>query len=63
MEEKQANKMISKLIKEGSKAKIYNGYSGRGMFGRETFGVQTEECFEPSTGISRDNLGLDYIYY
>ena len=61
MEKEKANKLIRKLKKERYKAKIYEGYSGRGMFGRETFGVTTNKVFDSK--FNRDNMGLDYIYY
>ena len=63
MEKEDALKLIKKLEKQGHEVKLYEGYSGRGMFGDTTFGVQSNNYFEPKSPLRVDNLGLNYIYY
>lgn len=64
MEKIKALKLIKKLKMEGYNASLYEDYSGRGMFGRTTFGVITDaRNVSPKIKLRRDNLGLDYIYY
>ena len=64
MEEKQAKSLVSRLRRQGYEARVYEGYSGRGMYGRTTFGVETSVGqIKTKFSIRSDNLGLNYIYY
>jgi len=68
MKMEKAERMVEKLQDEGYEARLYEGYSGRGMFGRETTGVSTDAhptTAAAVTGVrcSSDNLGLGYILY
>ena len=60
-------KAIVKRInkKEGEEvARLYENYSGRGMFGRKTTGVVAPSLALPnSKKYSIDNMGLDMIIY
>jgi len=63
MEKEDALKFIKKLKKQGCEAKLYEGYSGRGMFGEITFGVQSNKYVEVKSPLRVDNLGLNWLYY
>lgn len=60
-----------KEIAESTESRFYNGYSGRGMFGKECVGIVTgdpqfieeEAVMVGIRGARRDNMGLDYIVY
>jgi hypothetical protein len=67
--------LVHKIIRYCRKKRIrvYRHYSGRGMFGKECIGFcgEDHECaaiavfISKKTGYdySRDNMGLDMIYY
>jgi hypothetical protein len=40
--EGEAKKVVEILEEEGYEASVYEGYSGRGMYGKETWGVSTD---------------------
>jgi hypothetical protein len=68
MKHEDAQKMIAQLEDAGYEATLYEGYSGRCMYGKTTYGVTTD-C-RPVTmelhGIDyprMDGMGLYYIYY
>lgn len=69
MELKKARNAVNKLNAEGHEARLYEGYSGRGMFGGMTTGVvvrYAEGAFGVCPGLKkcrRDNLGFDTILY
>lgn len=65
MELAQAKRLISRINKNGGKARIYEGYSGRGMFGDKTTGVVCGpyDIDFKKTKFRYDNLGLDMIVY
>lgn len=54
-----------------SESSVYEGYSGRGMYGRTCWGITTEDaydCIENAallglTGAKVDSMGRDYIVY
>ena len=61
---------IEKFLSE-DEFKIYEGYSGRGMFGRTSKLAITTD-YHPSTfegkkliklGLKVDNMGMSFIYY
>lgn len=68
MELKEANEIIARLEDEGFEANLYEGYSGRCMYGKTTYGVTTD-CNPGSMNHHEidyprmDSMGLDYIYY
>ena len=62
MTKTQAKRVIKRLENKGGEARIYEGYSGRCMYGRQTFGVVTDHIPRPCKWRT-DNLGLDYILY
>jgi len=72
----EATELVEFLQNEGYEAKLYEDYSGRGMYGNTTTGVTTdaspgtmeslEEEMEESEidpSFRKDSMGLDYIYY
>ena len=76
MELKQAKDIIIFLQNAGFEAELYDGYSGRGMYGKTTKGVTTDarpntmevlsekmEADGIDTSWRSDSMGLDYIYY
>ena len=75
MELYKAIELVDYLQLQGYDAELYKGYSGRGMYGKETTGVTTDAApyvmDELETDIEEilpegyrtDNMGLDYIYY
>ena len=62
MTKKQAKAVIKRIEDKGGEAKLYEGYSGRGMFGRETFGVVVGSI-PRGCKWRTDNMGMDYILY
>jgi len=68
MKLEKAIDLVDQLNDEGFDAELYKGYSGRGMFGRETVGVSTDAHPQDAAKITgedfrSDNLGLNYILY
>jgi hypothetical protein len=64
MTKRQATSMIRRIKNNGGEARLYEGYSGRFMFGERTFGVVTSRWYLPKKIKYRiDNLGFDYIVY
>jgi len=76
MELPDAIELVDFLQGEGYDAELYEGYSGRGMYGKTTTGVTTDaspgsmehmeeemEENEIDPSFHRDSMGLDYIYY
>lgn len=68
MEMAQAKRLVARLNKgkdeNAKKAKLYENYSGRGMFGAKTTGVVCASYEVPQNTKHRvDNLGLDMIVY
>ena len=65
--------IVSTLTNEGCDAELYQGYSGRGSYGRETTGVVVEDIGEVYWALGRldeplksfrwDNLGMRSIVY
>ena len=59
---------IAKLNAKGIEAEAYDGYSGRGMFGEETFALTVSSPYatvarELVRGARIDSLGLDFVIY
>lgn len=62
--------IIRKIAEDGF-GKIYEDYSGRGMYGKTCIGIYTDDptrCIEEAAsrgvrGAQRDNLGKEYIVY
>lgn len=76
MQLEQAQELMNFLQDEGYEAELYEGYSGRGMYGNTTTGVTTDaspgamesmeedmENVDIDTSFRHDDMGLDYIYY
>lgn len=78
MKKSTAEKLVQIANSIGEDIKIYEGYSGRGMFGAKTTGVVCHEGTIQSCliegefskeekrelkSLSRDNMGLSMIYY
>ena len=68
MRKSTAEKIVKRLQDFGYKASIYEGYSGRAMYGRTVIGISTNAHPSAFRGIIKrsmkvDNLGLGYIYY
>lgn len=73
MTPQKAKKLITLLEENGFDAKLYEGYSGRCMFGATTTGVTTDcspftfkESFRRYRSYSDlrfDNMGRGFIYY
>lgn len=66
MTKAQARAMVKRInAKEGDGvAKLYEGYSGRCMYGEQTFGVELPGWAIPRGCKHRqDNMGLDMIVY
>ena len=72
----EAVELMNFLQDEGYEAELYEGYSGRGMYGNTTTGVTTDaspgtmesmeedmENADIDPSFRRDSMGLDYIYY
>ena len=71
----EAIELVDYLELQGYEATLYEGYSGRGMYGKETTGVTTDarpyDMEELETDIEEilprgyrtDSMGLDFIYY
>ena len=72
MERLELLNLVTILEDEGYEAKIYEGYSGRGMYGKEVDGISSD-CprneFQNIAGQNGfgsfrvDNLGKGFIYY
>jgi len=62
MTKAQAKRVIKRIEDKGGEARIYEGYSGRGMYGRNTTGVVVGSI-PKNCKWRTDNLGLDYILY
>ena len=67
-----AEQIVEYMETEGTKASLYEGYSGRGMYGRETSGVVAESVGDVTYAmgalgikerIQTDSMGLDVIVY
>lgn len=64
-----AQKLAAAIINAGGSAAVYNGYSGRGMYGASTTGVTTKSDgarYAADLGLPRlrvDSLGKGFIYY
>ena len=66
MELKQAKAMVARINKKEGEvvASLYEDYSGRGMFGETTTGVDMPpRCVPKGTKFRTDNMGLDMIVY
>lgn len=66
MEAKKAKAMVKRINgREGEGvASVYEGYSGRGMYGSQTTGVVLPPlCVPKNWKGSRDSLGFDVILY
>lgn len=74
MELSTAQQVVEKLEDNGIEAQVYEGYSGRGMFGRTTAGVQLNHRYDMDDAedicpelklakVSQDSLGLGVILY
>jgi len=65
MTKRKADQMVKRLKARGFEATVYEGYSGRCMFGDKTWAVTTDA--HPSEAGSRDlrsdNMGLGFVYY
>jgi hypothetical protein len=68
---KMTNKQLMEIIAENCDGRVYEGYSGRGMFGETCWGItccNPIECIEAACdegvrGACQDNMGRDYIVY
>lgn len=69
---KTAEKIVDKLQEKGIEAKVYPDYSGRGMFGMTTAGVDLHNSYDLGTArklcrtLSKcrsDSMGLGVILY
>lgn len=67
MTEEQAKRLLRTLKKNNpeTKAHLYEGYSGRFMYGDKTWGVVVGpwEYDRQKSKFRSDNLGLDFIIY
>jgi formate-dependent phosphoribosylglycinamide formyltransferase (GAR transformylase) len=72
MERSKALRVVKRLESQGISAQVYEGYSGRGMYGSETFGVTLDEVWMVSAAetaartlkkAARDSLGKGVIFY
>jgi hypothetical protein len=76
MQMQDAVELMNFLENQGFDAKLYEDYSGRGMYGNTTTGVTTDaspgemefmeeemEEAEIDPAFRKDSMGLDYIYY
>ena len=73
MELELALDIVSTLQSEGRDAEVYEGYAGRGSYGRETTGVVVDDGGEVYWALGRldehlksfrcDNLGMQVIVY
>ena len=64
MTKQQAKNLIKRIEDNGGEANLYEGYSGRGMFGEQTYGVMCGRYDVPKKHKHRtDNMGLDMIVY
>jgi len=76
MELPTAIDLVEFLQNEGYEAELYEGYSGRSMYGRTTTGVTTDarphsmeameedmESADIDPDFRSDSMGLSYIYY
>lgn len=69
----QARKIVEILTKKGIKARVYEDYSGRGMFGATCPGIECDDIAAVELAAKkipskdrpkrRDNLGLSMIVY
>ena len=65
----QARRIRRKLLSHGINSKLYEDYSGKGMFGDKTLGVVIdpidfpEEVCPSLKKFRADNLGMQTIYY
>jgi hypothetical protein len=64
--------IVTKLNENGIQATVYENYSGRGMFGRTTAGVELGQSYDLGHAqklcrtlgkVNRDSLGLGLILY
>ena len=64
MTKAQAQAIVRRYNKDNSykPARLYSGYSGRGMNGLKTYGAVVP-YLPKTTKFRKDNLGLDYILY
>lgn len=61
---KTAEKLVARINSEGGNAKLYEDYSGRGMYGDVTTGVVFSGSHYTFTRKYRsDNLGMNTIIY
>ena len=61
-----AQNIVKKMEAEGCEASVYEDYSGRGMYGRNTAGVNVGQYDHGHKLVKRfrcDSLGKGYIYY
>lgn len=60
-----ARALARRVREAGGEATVYEGYSGRGMFGEKTTGVVMDRYSAQRFGRkhARDNMGLDVIVY
>ena len=72
MERAQAEAIVEALSREGYDASLYEGYSGRGMFGKESTGVNLLDFTHTLRAVAlcpslaecrRDSLGHGVIFY
>ena len=67
MNEQQAKRLLRKLKDNNpnTEAYLYEGYSGRFMYGEKTYGVVVGpwEYDRSKSKFRSDNLGLDFIIY
>jgi hypothetical protein len=70
MKKKEPLDIIKELVEEGL-GRLYEGYSGRGMYGKNCYGITTsdpdflieEAVSKGLRGACRDNMGKEYIVY
>ena len=72
MTEQEARDAVKKLIAADIESEVYENYSGRGMYGRETTGVVVRSAWKTSSAMetcsvlkemARDGLGMGTIFY
>ena len=72
MKLEHAQQIVEYLEDEGTEARLYKGYSGRAMYGRETSGVVSASVGDITYAmgalgikerIQTDSMGLDIIAY
>lgn len=65
MTKEKATGLARRVREAGGEASVYEGYSGRGMFGRTTTGVvmDRESARHFGKKHAHDSMGLDVIVY